>query len=169
MRTVSRTQLICRTGSVWPFVWQGAEARVLWCHVAAHEPKQCGPNGFGPVNSSSYIGGRRFLVPFTASLPSPFANLLRASPRVLPRRRPSPRSPPPAKFCEDCSALLKPPASPTPCFVILALHCGVLPSQVLRCFLPPPLPSPTNFRLNAPRDLCRVRKVSIARSRSLLI
>jgi hypothetical protein len=45
----SRAQLMCRSGSVWPPVWQPSAARVPQCRVAAHEAKRCGPGRFRPT------------------------------------------------------------------------------------------------------------------------
>jgi hypothetical protein len=110
-----------RTGSLWPYrilaatVWHLRAARVSPRHVAAHEPKRCGPDSFRPTTFSFFIRGRRF--PFfphafilaSANLRAPHPNTLAlcAAARRRAFRRTSAGARTRARahlFCQDLTA-----------------------------------------------------------------
>jgi hypothetical protein len=99
----SRAHLMHRTGSLWPPVWQPPGVRVSPRHMAAHEPKRCGPDGFRPTISSFFIRGRRFLAAPHA-LTSSSSSHLRTPPLELPKPPPAVARKFSSETAQDCSA-----------------------------------------------------------------
>jgi hypothetical protein len=80
---------------LWPSVWPRGISRVFPRHVAAHQPKGCGPGGFRPSNSSAYKrgDGSHRLPPHStlAISDAPYALCLQSSYAAARRRSSAPR------------------------------------------------------------------------------